>query len=487
MLDQDNRTFICSVVYCDIADYSTKSVDVQIRLKERFNRFTTEAIKNVADNDRIILDTGDGAAICFLGDPEDALFVAMSLRDAVMSAGDQRNDDPLLVRFGINLGAVKVVNDINNRKNIIGDGINVGQRIMSFAEPGQILVSRSYYEVVSRLTQEYATLFHYLGTRADKHVRQHEIYAILLPSEQADAVSAAELSTHHVKIPPRKKFAANKPRISPPDSPFILKPNADNDIWDSPSVSVKHRHWWQTKTFAYGGITAVIFLAVILTLAIHRNFGGGEILPDKTALSPETLLKSPDKSPPENPQSTENISPGQTESTLPAPTDPNTIDRQQESPVGSPPENVPSNENAGPDQGPEQTESTTPSPPVPNTILQQENPNESPAVSDTIPKQESPGELPPENPQPKKNDGSDKTVRPLAAPSVPDATIQFAITPWAEVFVDGKSFGASPPLTSLPIAHGKHVIEVINTAFPPFSQTIEIESNEQLKFSHKFK
>ncbi len=194
MIDSDNRTFICSVVYYDIADYSTKSVEVQIRLKEQLNRFTTEAIKNVAVNDRIILDTGDGAAICFLGDPEDALFVAMSLRDAVLNAADQFTDDPLLVRFGINLGPVKVVNDINNRKNIIGDGINVGQRIMSFAEPGQILVSRSYYEVVSCLTQEYAKLFNYLGTRSDKHIRKHEIYSILRTSEQAKAEYSAESS-----------------------------------------------------------------------------------------------------------------------------------------------------------------------------------------------------------------------------------------------------------------------------------------------------
>ena len=52
MIDRDNRTFICSVVYYDIADYSTKSVEVQIRLKEQLNGFTTSAIKNVAVNDR---------------------------------------------------------------------------------------------------------------------------------------------------------------------------------------------------------------------------------------------------------------------------------------------------------------------------------------------------------------------------------------------------------------------------------------------------
>jgi len=62
--------------------------------------------------------------------------------------------------------------------NLIGDGINVAQRIMSFAEEGQLLVSRSYYDIVSCLSQEYARLFHYKGARADKHIREHDIYSV---------------------------------------------------------------------------------------------------------------------------------------------------------------------------------------------------------------------------------------------------------------------------------------------------------------------
>ena len=256
LIDRDNRTFICSVVYYDIAGYSTKSVEVQIRLKAQLNRYTTEAIKNVAVNDRIILDTGDGAAICFLGDPEDALFVAMSLRDAVQNADDQFTDDPLLVRFGINLGPVKVVNDINNRKNIIGDGINVGQRVMSFAEPGQILVSRSYYEVVACLTQEYAKLFHYLGMRADKHIRKHEIYSIQRTSEPTKAASPAESSKQDdAQIPDRNAISDVETPIAPPDSAPDLEQNSKKDSRSSSSVSLKHLDWWQTKKFVYGGVT----------------------------------------------------------------------------------------------------------------------------------------------------------------------------------------------------------------------------------------
>jgi class 3 adenylate cyclase/uncharacterized cupredoxin-like copper-binding protein len=172
-----NRTFICSVVFIDIVEYTKKSVNEQIRLKEHFNTLLTEVIRDISINDRIILDTGDGAAIGFLGDPEDALFVAMSLRDALKD--DQSKSTPdLQVRMGVNLGPVKLLKDINNQQNLIGDGINVSQRIMSFAEPGQLLVSRSYHDIVSCLSQEYAQLFQYQGARADKHIREHDIYAV---------------------------------------------------------------------------------------------------------------------------------------------------------------------------------------------------------------------------------------------------------------------------------------------------------------------
>ena len=42
-------------------------------------------MKDIAVNDRIILDTGDDAAIGFPGDPEDALFVARELREQILN------------------------------------------------------------------------------------------------------------------------------------------------------------------------------------------------------------------------------------------------------------------------------------------------------------------------------------------------------------------------------------------------------------------
>ena len=83
--------------------------------------------------------------------------------------------------------------------NIIGDGINVAQRVMSFARPGQLLVSRSFYEVVSCLSRDYAKLFHHEGSRTDKHVREHEVYAVVGGTPAAarldDTVEAIAQST----------------------------------------------------------------------------------------------------------------------------------------------------------------------------------------------------------------------------------------------------------------------------------------------------
>src|SRR5580658_8969707 len=173
-----DRTWLCSVLFMDIARYSSQSVELQMKWKQRFNGYLAEAIHEVPESERVILDTGDGAAICFLGAPEAAMFAALQLCRSF--AVDEKEQQPgLRVRLGINLGPVKLVKDINGALNAIGDGINAGQRIMSFAQANQILVSQSFYEVVSRLDDDYKLLFHLKGIETDKHVREHTVYHLM--------------------------------------------------------------------------------------------------------------------------------------------------------------------------------------------------------------------------------------------------------------------------------------------------------------------
>jgi len=174
MAETTIRTLVCSVMFLDIVDYSKRSVGDQQHAKQMFNELLARALEPVPPRDFIVLDTGDGAAIAFLGDPEDALSVGIAVRKNIASLPP----DILSARMGINLGPVRLVWDINAQMNILGDGINVAQRVMSFAKPGQLLASRSFYEVVSHLSRDYASLFTVLGTRTDKHVREHEVYAV---------------------------------------------------------------------------------------------------------------------------------------------------------------------------------------------------------------------------------------------------------------------------------------------------------------------
>src|SRR4029077_349125 len=182
-MESSGRTLVCSVLFLDIVEYSKKPVSEQLQLKQEFNRVLTKALEQVPARDRIILDTGDGAAVTFMGDPEDALFASMAVRD---SAG------ALAVRLGVNLGPVRLVKDLNVQLNISGDGINVAQRVMSFARPGQLLVSRSFFEVVSCLSRDYASLFHHEGARTDKHVREHDVYSVVGGTPMARRVAQTE-------------------------------------------------------------------------------------------------------------------------------------------------------------------------------------------------------------------------------------------------------------------------------------------------------
>ena len=65
-MENTGRTTICSVVFLDIVGFSMAPDARQIAMKERMNEHIADALGDIAEGERIVLDTGDGAAICFL-------------------------------------------------------------------------------------------------------------------------------------------------------------------------------------------------------------------------------------------------------------------------------------------------------------------------------------------------------------------------------------------------------------------------------------
>jgi class 3 adenylate cyclase len=432
MLDQANRTFICSVVFIDLVGYSKKPVTEQIRLKTSLTTNLSEAIKDIPVNDRIILDTGDGVAISFLGDPEDALFVTLSLREKMISEGmtstivEATGEDS--VRMGINLGPVKLVKDINGHPNIIGDGINVAQRIMSFARPGQIVVSRSYYDVVSNLASEYAKLFHYEGSRTDKHVREHEIYVV----------------GHH-------EGALQKAKDGMKDRASSTTPNQRRagSSTGASTVTLSMPAFVQDKkklTMVAGGLAGLVLILGILVATKPKT---GAETAVAAAPPPVVATRPPPSTQSEPPKPVELAKP---EPAKPEPAKPDAKVLEQAPPASAVP---------------------APAPPV--------DPSDK-AARDV--KKE--GEKAAKDKAAAEAASKGETKGDPSKPAVPPATLVFAITPWGEIFVNGKSRGVTPPMKSIKLDPGKYKIEVRNTTFAVHSENLDLKARDEVTVRHKF-
>jgi serine/threonine protein kinase len=167
------RNLVGTILSADLVGYARRPGRDQQSIHKLFTEMIGKSLKGVEPDSRIAVDTGDGAmAICFLGDPEEALHSALLLRDLL----EQRYGDMFSARIGLHMGPVRLVGDLHHQVNVVGDGINVAQRIMDFAKGGQVLVSRAYYDVISRITDDTAGLFRYLGQHEDKQGRRHEVY-----------------------------------------------------------------------------------------------------------------------------------------------------------------------------------------------------------------------------------------------------------------------------------------------------------------------
>jgi hypothetical protein len=72
-------------------------------------------------------------------------------------------------------------------------------------------------------------------------------------------------------------------------------------------------------------------------------------------------------------------------------------------------------------------------------------------------------------------------------PAAPDlGRIEFAVLPWGEVLVDGKSRGVSPPLRVLDIPAGSHTIELRNSTFPSHVAKVNVKAGEAIRIRHRF-
>lgn len=437
-LERTHRTFMCTVLFLDIVEYAKKPVSQQLRVKEHCNALLSEALHDIPAPDRIILDTGDGAAINFLGDPEDALFVAINLARAFAkpSAEGLKVD----VRIGINLGPVRLVRDINGQPSIIGDGINVAERIMSFATSGQVLVSRAYYEVATRISEDYAQLFSYQGSRTDKHVREHEVYVLASTGVEARDVTARR---HNAR-----------PEPTPAPEATITSAPVDTTIRRIPLPHLA------------AALSSLLLMCAVVYYVTDRAASAESAAPRFSPAirvpepQPVTMAPAVPAPAPHTSEVAQTVAPApereahvapaaRTAVQKPAPhTAPRTSVREKPAAVAAASGHV----------------LTTPQTPVtPWSAVHQDKPAPAPATPVSV-----------------------EQVTAHTATKTPTALVMLAVSPWGEVVVDGKPMGVSPPLSELELAPGTHRLEIRNGSFAPYQEMLKLAPNQTLKIRHKF-
>jgi len=239
------RTLVASFLFTDLVGFSIGSAAEQYAAKATLSAILRRNIAALRDDDYRIKDTGDGALIAFVSNPEHALYMALAIAQdfgrAAADAGFPSNS----LRTGLHLGSVKESIDLEARPNFVGDGINAAKRIMDFAAPGQITASRAFFDAVAVLDSAYATLFRHVGAPDDKHGRAHELYTIspsaaVLESLRLDLAAVAHESAEiAAKIPATTKVKQRWATAVPTDTQAKSSHTVDlAHKWSLPVIAV---------------------------------------------------------------------------------------------------------------------------------------------------------------------------------------------------------------------------------------------------------
>ncbi len=159
------RLEIAHVLFLDIVGYSKLLIDEQSEAQRDLNQMVREtaAVQEAEATGQLIrLPTGDGMALVFTNSLEAPVECALQISESL------RAKPGLGVRMGIHSGPVHHLEDVNERSNIAGAGINPAQRVMDCGDAGHILVSRHIAEDLEHYGH-WNPLLHDLGECEVKH------------------------------------------------------------------------------------------------------------------------------------------------------------------------------------------------------------------------------------------------------------------------------------------------------------------------------
>ena len=154
----DAVTCHAKYIFLDVVRFSTgRSVEAQTEIVHALNEVVRGPVREhlVSAEEVIFLPTGDGICIGLLS-PTSPYDIHLRIALDILARICDRNymtEDPMRkfdIRIGVNENVDNIVTDINNNRNVAGAGINVAQRVMNFADEGQIIVGQTVFETLSQ-------------------------------------------------------------------------------------------------------------------------------------------------------------------------------------------------------------------------------------------------------------------------------------------------------------------------------------------------
>jgi hypothetical protein len=376
-----DRRVDCSVLWAALTAYAEADVRTQVDQREALHRAAARALDGVPPEDRIVLETDLGLAVCFLGGPP----VAARAAGTLLTPDEGGTVPPLAL--GLSHGPVAVLSEADSVPRLIGDGVVVAERMAGFAATGQVLASRAFTDAAApgRIRDR---AFRALGSRTDAQLRAHEVFELL------------------------------------PDGASVLPARPASEM--TPAVRGLRR------TGPLAAVAAVVAVAGLLAALLAPGRAPSPVARPEAAPAPVATAAPAPAVPP--------ASPAPAAAAVP--------------PATTPP---------------------------PETMTIEADPSAS--ASPLRPDRAAARHSPPEAARP----ASARTESPRATVAPPaKAVIGLAVSPWGEVFVNGRRAGVSPPLTSIDVAAGRVTVELRNGDAPPYRETLQLAPGEEVRVRHRF-
>ena len=198
-----SQRLIASVLLAEIAGYEDRPVFEQIQFTSLTRQLLDGLIAETPGCDVSIIDREDSIALLFPADPLDCLALAKRLSDVLQV--DQRYAE-LPLRIGVNLGPVTVARDESGTARVTGPGIDDAQRVARAGVLREILLSRAYYSVLSRVSMDDGLLRH-KAFISDERDQSFAIYQIPKPS-----AALAKADVPRTNLPAAAGFPARHSR-----------------------------------------------------------------------------------------------------------------------------------------------------------------------------------------------------------------------------------------------------------------------------------